>query len=252
MLKDKLAMELGGNLPTHINILVACEESQAITKAFRARGFNAFSCDLQQCSGGHPEWHITSDCFPLLSGEQQCFTTEDGKAHTVRKWHLIIAHPPCTYLTTSGNRWFNVEKYGEKAIQRQKDRDEAKEFFLACMNANSDYVAIENPVGIMSTDYRKPDQIIQPWMWGDNTVKSTCLWTKNLPLLIPDVTEKPEIEYKEWIDKNGKKKRQAIDSYSPNTKGEDNNRQKSRSKTFNGIANAIAKQWGDFIKEKNR
>lgn len=228
-----------------INILIACEESQAITIAFRERGFNAFSCDLQRCSGSHPEWHINGDCLPLINGSNIKFTTQNGDAHTIEKWHLIIAHPPCTFLTTSGNRWFNVEKYGDKALQRIQDREEGADFFMKFVNADCERIAIENPIGVMSKRYRKPNQIIQPWMWGDNTVKSTCLWLKGLPCLIPDVTEKPEIEYKEWIDsKTGAHKRQALDSYSASGKKD---RQVVRSKTFKGTANAIAQQWGDYL-----
>lgn len=230
-----------------IHILIACEESQAIANAFRERGFEAYSCDLKPCSGGHKEYHINDSCLPLINGKDFNFKTEDGVSHNVKKWDLIIAHPPCTYLTTSGNRWFNVEKYGDAAIKRINDRKEAMLFFMLFAKSDCERVAIENPIGIMNTAYRKPNQIIQPYMWGDNTVKSTCLWLKGLPNLVPDITEKPEIKYKEWIDKNGKKKRQAIDSYSPVTRGTD--RQTKRSKTFNGIANAIADQWGKYLED---
>lgn len=229
---------------SNINILIACEESQAISTAFRELGFNAFSCDLQHCSGGHPEYHINADVLPLLN-KNVTFTTETGDTYTIEKWHLIIAHPPCTYLTVSGNRWFNVEKYGDKALQRIKDRDEAADFFMKFVNAPANFIAIENPIGCMSKRYRKPDQIIQPWMWGDNTTKSTCLWLEGgLPELEPAVTEKPEIQYKEWIDsKTGAKKRQAIDSYGAFGK----DRQIVRSKTYAGTAKAIAEQWGEFL-----
>lgn len=130
-----------------MKVLVACEESQRVCTAFRERGHEAYSCDIIECSGGHPEWHIMSDVLPLLNGF--CgFDTMDGVHHYIgRRWDLIIAHPPCTYLTVSGNRWFDVEKYGEKAVQRQKDREEAVRFFMEIANADCDKIAIENPVG---------------------------------------------------------------------------------------------------------
>ena len=113
-----------------MKVLIACEESQTVCKAFRAGGHEAFSADLQESSGGHPEWHINCDCLPLLNGNTK-FVTEDGVLHEIKgKWDLIIAHPPCTYLTVTGNRWFNVDRYGEKAIQRLKDRNKAISFFL--------------------------------------------------------------------------------------------------------------------------
>ncbi len=168
-----------------MNVLIACEESQAVCKEFRKLGHNAFSCDIQECSGGHPEWHIQGDVLPLING--QCkFTTMDGKAHEISgKWDLLIAHPPCTYLTVTGNRWFNVEKYGDKARQRGKDREQAVLFFMAFTKADCGKIVIENPIGIMSTRYRKPDQIIQPYMFGDPFEKKTALWIKGLPLLKP-------------------------------------------------------------------
>ena len=124
--------------------------------AFREKGHNAYSCDIIDCSGGHPEWHIKQDVIPLLNGNCT-FTTEDGISHTIEnKWDMIIAFPPCTYLTVSGNRWFNEEKYGDKARQRKLDREEAVEFFMKFANADCDKIAIENPVGVMSTRYKKP------------------------------------------------------------------------------------------------
>lgn len=229
------------------NILIACEESQAICKAFRAKGFNAYSCDIQECSGGHPEWHIKGDVLPLLKGYNFVFKTCDGKEHLVGKWDLIMAHPPCTYLTTSGNRWFNIDKYGEKAIQRAKDRAEAALFFMEFANADCEHIAIENPIGIMNTIFRKPNQIIQPWMWGDNATKATCLWTRGLPNLVPDVTEKPEMEIA-WskVGADGRTRRMTKWQYEMSCySGAE--RQKMRSKTFNGIANAIVEQWSKVI-----
>lgn len=145
-----------------MKVLVACEESQAVTKELRRLGHEAYSCDIIRCSGGHPEWHIIQDVIPLLNGNCR-FQTMDERCHEVKgKWDMIIAFPPCTYLTVTGNRWFNVERYGEKAVERQKNREEAIDFFLKFANADCERVAIENPVGIMSSTWRKPNQIINP------------------------------------------------------------------------------------------
>ena len=205
-----------------MKVLVACEESQEVCKAFRKLGHEAYSCDIQDCSGGHPEWHIKQDVISLLN----------------EKWDMIIAFPPCTFLTVTGNRWFNVERYGEKAFQRQKDREVAIKFFMAFANADCERIAIENPIGVMSTYYRKPNQIIHPYLFGDPERKATCLWLKGLPELKPtNIVEPNIISYK-----NGK----GTDSpWHMNTmclpKEE---RAKLRSKTFPGIAKAMAEQWG--------
>lgn len=149
-----------------MKILVACEESQRVCTAFRDKGHEAYSCDIQECSGGHPEWHIRQDVIPLLNGGCS-FKTCDGAEHVVDgRWDMIIAHPPCTYLTVTGNRWFNIERYGEKAVQRHRERQVAVWFFIAFASADCDKIAIENPVGVMSTEWKKPDQIIQPFMFG--------------------------------------------------------------------------------------
>lgn len=209
-----------------MKILVACEESQAVTIELRKRGHEAYSCDIIPCSGGHPEWHLQQDVTPLLK----------------EKWDMIIAFPPCTYLTITGNRWFNVERYGEKAVQRIKHREKAIEFFMQFANANCSRIAIENPIGIMSTHYRKPDQIIHPWMFGDNTTKATCLWLKGVNPLTPTVTEKPAIEYHEWTTPTGKKKRQSMWYYKTRCLSH-SERAEMASKTFPGIARAMAEQW---------
>lgn len=221
-----------------MNILVACEESQAVTKELRALGHEAYSCDIIECSGGHPEWHIMQDVLPLLNGNCT-FSTMDGAGYTIiGGWDMIIAFPPCTYLTVTGNRWFNVEKYGEKAIQRMKDREDAIKFFMAFANADCDKIAIENPIGVMSTEYRKPNQIIHPYMFGDAERKGTCLWLKGLPELKPTNVVEPKI----IIYKNGK----GTDSpWHVNTMSlPPAERAKARSKTFPGIAKAMAQQWG--------
>lgn len=227
-----------------MRILVACEESQAVTIEMRKLGHEAYSCDIIDCSGGHPEWHIKQDVLPLLNGYCE-FKTSDGIIHRIdSQWDMIIAHPPCTYLTVTGNRWFNVERYGEKAIQRAKDREEAIAFFMAIAIARCDKIAIENPVGVMSTVWRKPNQIIHPWEYGDSYEKSTCLWLKGLPNLVPtNIVHRGE--FKEWVDKKtGKIKRQPLWFYEAliNTKTPEE-RAKVRSKTFPGIAKAMAEQW---------
>lgn len=213
-----------------MKVLVACEESQAVCKAFRKRGHEAYSCDVLDCSGGHPEWHIQDDVLKHLN--------ED--------WDLIIAHPPCTYLTVTGNRWFNVEKYGDKAIKRIEEREVAAKFFMEFVNAPCEKIAIENPVGYMSTVYRKPDQIIQPYQFGHPERKATCLWLKGLAPLIPTNIVEPDI----IKHKSGK-----TDSrwHFETLKLPKEQRSIERSKTFEGIAEAMAEQWGnldDAEKEK--
>ena len=221
-----------------MNILVACEESQRVTIEFRKLGHNAFSCDIIDCSGGHPEWHIKQDVIPLLNGSCR-FTTMDGTEHYIDgRWDLIIAFPPCTYLTVTGNRWFNVERYGEKAIRRYKDREQAIKFFMSFANANCDRIAIENPVGVMSTEWRKPNQIINPWLFGDAFEKKTCLWLKGLPELTP--TNIVDIPPRKKFD-SGK----TMPSwYAEAWHLPKEERAKLRSKTFPGIAKAMAEQWG--------
>ena len=216
-----------------MNILVACEESQAVTIELRALGHNAFSCDILECSGGHPEWHIKDDVIPLLSPPVS-FVTLNNATYTIDKWDMIIAFPPCTYLTVTGNRWFNVEKYGDKALERIKLREEAMEFFMTFAKAPCDKIAIENPVGVMNTHWRKPDQIIQPYQFGDPFEKRTCLWLKGLPKLEPTNEVQPPARQQlksgktmpEWYSNAPKKDRARI-----------------RSKTFPGIAKAMAIQW---------
>ena len=225
-----------------MRVLVACEESQEVCKAFRSRGHEAFSCDIQECSGGHPEWHIQGDCLPLLNGNCT-FQTADGVTYILPdRWDLIVAHPPCTYLTVTGNRWFNVEKYGEKAVQRERERMKAIEFFMQFVEADCDKIAIENPVGIISTVYRKPDQIIQPYEYGHHARKKTCLWLKGLSKLKPtNIVDPGEImeggysvgAHADGRDESGKWLRYSDPAVA-----------KLRSKTFPGIARAMAEQWG--------
>lgn len=226
-----------------LNVLVACEESQRVCSEFRRLGHNAYSCDLLECSGGHSEWHIKQDVIPLLNGSCR-FTTMDGTEHYIDgRWDLIIAFPPCTYLTVTGNRWFNVERYGEKAIRRYKDREQAIKFFMSFANANCDRIAIENPVGVMSTEWRKPNQIINPWLFGDAFEKKTCLWLKGLSELTP--TNIVDIPPRKKFD-SGK----TMPSwYAESWHLPKEERAKLRSKTFPGIAKAIAEQWGKYVSE---
>lgn len=219
-------------------VLIACEESQRVCMAFRKRGHIAFSCDIQECSGGHPEWHIMGDVLPILNGDWT-FHTMNGDTHSlVGKWDLIIAHPPCTYLTVTVNRWFNIEKYSDKARGRWKLREEAIDFFMAFANANCDHIAIENPVGVMSTNWRKPDQIVQPWWFGDPFEKKTCLWLKGLPLLkkTNEVTPEKRTEYASG------KSMPAWYAAAVNLPAAE--RSRIRSQTFPGFAEAMAEQWG--------
>ncbi len=209
-----------------MRILVACEESQAVTKELRKLGHEAFSCDLLPCSGGYPEWHYQQDVFEVID----------------KGWDMMIAHPPCTFLAVSGARWL-YNKDGSKNEERWKNQAEALDFVQRLMDAPIDKIAIENPISVISSNIRKPEQIIQPWMFGDKAQKTTCLWLKNLPLLEPtDIVEKGE--FIEFISKKGVKKKQPkwyFDALkNAKTPAE---RRTLRSKTFKGIAEAMAKQW---------
>lgn len=202
----------------HPKVLVACEESQRVCAAFRQRGIEAYSCDIEEPSGGHPEWHIHGDAVNAL---RHCFViTMDGSRHFIGKWDLVIAHPPCTDLAVSGARWFEEKR---KNGQQQASINLFMEF------ANYEgRIAIENPISIMSSLYRKPDQIIQPWMFGHGETKSTCLWLKGIPQLHPtDIVEGRE---------------QRIWKMPPGPE-----RAKMRSRTYPGIAAAMAQQWGDYL-----
>ena len=225
-----------------MKVLVACEELQTVCKAFRARGHEAYSCDIQEPSGGHPEWHIKGDVLPILNGGS--FTTEGGCEVTIDKWDLIIAHPPCTYLTVTGNRWFDVQQYGDTARQRFKERYKAIVFFMQMALAWCDHIAVENPVGIIGSAWRSADQVIQPWQFGHPTVKKTCLWLKGLPPLKPtNIVEVDTSDVYEYVAKNGRIKHDSRNRSRCRTE----DRAKHRSKTFEGIAEAMAEQWGNYI-----
>lgn len=231
-----------------MNVLVACEESQAVCKAFREKGHNAFSCDIQECSGGHPEWHIQGDVLEILnpsmcsiSGDDWYgfkFRTQDGVLHCVDgKWDLIIAHPPCTYLTNAGARWLYAG--GELNQERYKKGLEAKEFFMKCLNADCKMIAVENPVP--SSVYGLPQylQIIQPYEYGHPHTKKTCLWLKGLNRLQPTNIVEP-IKSKRFQQKNGNWRYSCWEMEQKGGK----KRARERSKTFPGIAQAMAEQWG--------
>ena len=211
-----------------MKILVACEESQAVTIELRKLGHEAYSCDIEPCSGGHPEWHLQQDVIPLLK----------------EKWDMIIAFPPCTYLTSAGTRHYSLRMNPpEKVAARILERNKAVEFFMMFANAECPRIAIENPVGYMNTHWRKPNQIIHPYYFGDSAEKRTCLWLKGLPELSPtELLPKPEPMY---ICQGEKCKGKAIGwcEGMRNIKGGQKERAKARSKTFPGIARAMAEQW---------
>ena len=208
-----------------MKLLVCCEESQTVCKAFRELGWEAYSCDIEPNSGGHPEWHIQQDVLPLIDGDCS-FKTVDGTEHHIEgQWDLLICHPPCTDLAVSGARWFK-EKQADGRQQR------SIEFFLKFTTAKCQHIAIENPIGIMSTHYRKPDQIIQPWQFGHGETKATCLWLIGLPCLVPT----------NIVDGRD----QRIWKLPPTP-----DRAKLRSKTFPGIAKAMAEQWSQFIENNS-
>ena len=212
-----------------MKILVACEESQAVTIELRRLGHEAYSCDIQECSGGHPEWHIKGDVLPLLNGDCE-FNTMDGERHSISgRWDMIIAFPPCTDLAVSGARHF--------AKKRADGRQQASiDFFMKFANAHCDMIAIENPVGIMSTRFRKPDQIINPYQFGHPETKKTCLWLKNLQPL-----EETENVYA-YMMTLPEKERSRIHWMG-------SGHAKERSKTYPGIARAMAEQWAGPVNE---
>lgn len=235
-----------------INILVACEESQRVCTEFRKLGFNAFSCDLLPCSGGHPEWHFQHDVLEIIKNRGGILQSGDSE-YIDGDWDLMVAHPPCTFLAVSGAKWYYHPEDKDLPIDkrrphpnfptRAKDREEGAAFFMQLANADIKRIAIENPVGIMSTRFRKPDQIVQPWMFGDSASKKTCLWLKNLPKLEPtDVVD--EGEYIEFG--SGRRLAKWYSDGLTKTKTPEE-RRTWRSKTFPGFAKAIAEQWGKIL-----
>ena len=221
-----------------MKVLVACEESQRVCTAFREKGHEAYSCDIVECSGGHPEWHIKGDVLKVINPAKQAisgddwygfkFRTQDGVLHCIDgKWDLIIAHPPCTYLSNAGARFLYPK--GVLNEDRLKLGIAAKEFFMQLYNADCDKICVENPIPSRVFGLPKYSQTVQPYEYGHPFKKKTCFWLKNLPLLQPtnivDVRESTKIAGN-WFNKGGK------------------DRQKNRAKTFEGIAKAMSQQWG--------
>ena len=230
-----------------MRVLIACEESQAITKEMRALGHEAYSCDLLPCSGGHPEWHFNCDVFDII--DFRGGTLQDGSEAYVDKWDLMIGHPPCTFLSVSGAQWYyhpedkdlptDERRPHPKYPHRAKDREDALQFFKALMEADVEKIVLENPVGVISTLYRKPDQIVQPYQFGDEATKTTCLWFKNVdPLVHTKVVGKGERE----VFASGKSHPKWYADAMKNAKTPAE-RRTLRSKTFPGMAKAMAEQW---------
>lgn len=226
-----------------MNVLIACEESQAVCKAFRAKGHNAFSCDILECSGGHPEWHIQGDVLEILNPHQISnafcgivFRTADGQAHAVKgKWDLIIAHPPCTYMSKAGARWM-FPKAGQVSQERLALAMEAKKFFFEFLNAECDKICVENPRPLKIVGLPVASQVVQPYQFGHPYSKATCLWLKNLPNL-----KHTNIltDYKPFLPSNTG----AFSRGGGGSRGVAHDA-KTASKTFEGIAAAMAEQWG--------
>lgn len=244
-----------------MKVLVACEESQAVTKEFRRLGHEAYSCDIAECSGGHPEWHIKDDVLKYINGDQAIFWTMDNVGHiTPVKWDMILAFPPCTHLAVSGARWFE----GKRADGRQR---KAIEFFCQILTADCDRIAVENPVGVIGGGYVpkwfpdlaekyglpvKPTQIIQPHEYGHAAKKTTCLWLKGLPLLTPTNVVDPGAFYTSPDGRKysvGASADMARDENGKIIRWNDPRTAKIRSKTFIGVAKAMAEQWGGVTRE---
>lgn len=207
----------------HINILIACEESQRECIAFRNKGFRAFSCDVQQCKGGHPEWHIVGDVTPYLDGLSK-FRTADGKRHSLKKWHCVIAHPPCTYLCKLSSVWMKVN--GVIDEERYRKMLDARNFFYKCLNAVADYIAVENPRPMARAQLPRQDAQVSPHLFGNKYSKATYYWLRNLPPLLFGV--QLSVKPMSFLNRS---------------------RGKYRSRTFKEIAEAMSTQWGDFIEE---
>lgn len=234
-----------------LKVLVACEESQAVCTAFRELGHEAYSCDIIDCSGGHPEWHIKGDALAVINGNCD-FQTADTHTHTIDgRWDIIIAHPPCTYLSNVATRSFSLKcTPADKVVKRWEDRAKSAVFFMQMMLADCDRIAVENPVGFMSSAYRKADQIISPYMFAESeddkenyVTKATCLWLKGLYPLVGTGLPKPNNRELFGVMPSGKVKTWE-DSLC--RKG---GAAKVRSKTFPGIAKAMAEQWGGRVDE---
>mgnify|MGYP000880438351 CR=1 FL=1 len=230
-----------------MKVLIACECSQTVCKEFRALGHEAYSCDVEPSYGGYPEWHIQKDVLKILEYHSVSFFTQDGKYHTVDKWDLIIAHPPCTYLSNAATSKHSLKSSTlEEINERTAKRIKAQEFFMKFANSSCEKIAIENPVGVMSTVYRRPDQIIEPYQFAQSeddkenyVTKRTCLWLKGLEPLITNDLPKPDNSeiYGRWSNGKARCWNDRICS---------KERAVIRSKTFRGIAKAMAEQWGIY------
>lgn len=221
-----------------INVLVACEESQRVAKAFELMGANAFSCDIIECSGERPDIHILGDATKILTPKEYAdfngdiyheiqFKTMDGKVHHIPKWDVLIAHPPCTYFSRAGARWYYIDDKINK--ERIAKMEEMRKLFLTFLNADIEHIAVENPIPMKKCNLPPHTQQIQPYEFGDKWTKATRLWLKNLPPLKPTNIVVP---------------------YPINFTQESTGSSKIRSKTFQGIANAMAYQWYDFISKE--
>lgn len=225
-----------------MNVLVACEESQRVCTAFRRGGHNAFSCDVIEPSGEHPEWHILGDALNVINPKPDkiSFRTMDNKTYIIDKWDLIIAHPPCTYLSNAGACRLYPKK-GQLNQERYTKGLQAKEFFMQFINANCEHIAVENPIPSKIYNLPKYTQIIQPYQFGHPYTKKTCLWLKGLPKLQPTNVVEPQGM---WVNGNSNIwKKQAADG---NVTGKSKD-PRVRAKTFEGIAAAMADQWGTFL-----
>lgn len=238
-----------------MKVLVACEESQAVCTAFRELGHEAYSCDIQEPSGGHPEWHIKQDVLQILSPGVQLqglsheyygikpFETMDGVTHFIcGKWDMIIAHPPCTYLTAAGA--CNIPKHPE----RLRYGFDAANFFKKMLDANCEKIVVENPPPMKRFGLPKYSQIVRPWMFGDSNNKPICLWIKGVKLLEPTNIVEKDKNIVSWVHKATGQKKSCSKWYNTNT----NDHSRHRSKTFPGIARAMAEQWGGDIRQKTQ
>lgn len=224
-----------------VNVLIACEESQRVCIEFRKRGFNAYSNDIIKCSGGHPEWHILDNALFVIGGGMM--RLQNNKWVEIPRWDLIIAHPPCTFLSNANTSGHSLKATPENRIEGVTlERINSMRFFMECFRANCDHIAVENPVGIMNSAFRKPDQIIEPYMFAESVddvenyvTKRTCLWLKNLPQLKTNDLPKPDNEKLFGRRANGK-----VNNWTENSTTDPT----IRSKTFPGIASAMAEQWG--------
>jgi hypothetical protein len=220
-----------------MKVLVACEESQRVCIAFREKGHEAYSCDILEPSGGHPEWHIQGDVLKVIGGGT--VTTMDGKAHDIGKWDMMIAHPPCTYLSNAGAARLYRRIDGKQYVgwERYNKGLQGRAFFMALLEADIPHIAVENPIPSGVYKLPKYSQIIEPYYFGHPYSKKTCLWLKGLPALLPTDIVEPLLS---WVSGGSKK----ADGTPRNNKGTPYRDSKTRSKTFPGIARAMAEQWG--------